>query len=133
MTKSPKSDVDTRRGVETLDRRRMLQRLGLAAVAAYAAPTLISLTPARASGGSFSEPSRSSGPSGGGSRRIVNGSSGPSGPRRAASHAPRRSASSASGCSFGGGSGGSDGCRAPVRRPRVRRPRVFRRFFGGSD
>ncbi len=51
-------------------RRRALARLGLAAAAVYAAPTLLSLTPARASssgGGNGGSGGGNSGPSGGGS------------------------------------------------------------------
>lgn len=46
-----------------LGRRRMLARLGLAAGAIYAAPVMLSLSPARASTSGPSRGSRSSGPS----------------------------------------------------------------------
>lgn len=129
MTNGTPSIVGASGRAETPDRRQMLQRLGLVAVAAYAAPTLINLTPARASGGSYSAPSGSSDASGPSRSRAS--FSGPSGPRRS-STAPARATSSSSSarhCSFSGG--GSGDCRVPVRR-RFRRPRVFRRLFGGS-
>ncbi len=110
------------------DRRQVLTRLGLAAVTAYAAPTLITLTPARASGGSYSAPSHS-GPSGsgGGRRTVRSSSSGPSGSRRS-SGSSRRSSRSARRCSFSGGSGSAN-CGPNGQ---VRPPRFLRRLFGGS-
>ena len=44
----------TAKDAPDLNRRRLLARLGLAASAAYAAPVLLRLSEARASGGSFS-------------------------------------------------------------------------------
>lgn len=58
-------------------RRRALARLGLAAAAVYTAPTLLSLTPARASSSSGGGNGGSSG--GGNSGPSGGGSSGPSG------------------------------------------------------
>ncbi|MCU0814902.1 MAG: hypothetical protein MUF74_00015 [Cypionkella sp.] len=67
-------------GKETVSRRQLLARLGLAAGAAYVAPTMLGMNAARASGASRGG---NSGPSGGGNRG--GGASRNSGPSRSRS------------------------------------------------
>lgn len=98
-----------------MGRRQMLKTLGLAAGAAYVAPTMLQFGQVRASGGSFSG-GGSSGPSGGSSGRSTTSNSG--GSYSAASP-------------FRAGSGPSRPRRV-VRRRRVRPPAFLRRLFNFS-
>ncbi|MEX0590576.1 MAG: hypothetical protein WD207_05775 [Xanthobacteraceae bacterium] len=82
-------------GEPAITRRRMLMRLGLAATAVYAAPVLLQLSEARASGGSgpSRRGSRHSGPSRSGPSRKRSGRHGPSfsdGRQRFRAHASDR-------------------------------------------
>ncbi|RUT28837.1 hypothetical protein EMQ25_15725 [Arsenicitalea aurantiaca] len=95
-----------------IGRRQMLARLGLAAGAAYMAPVMLSLSQARASGGSYSAPSAAS------------------------FSAPSRGSSARSGGSRRGGSFSAPSAASrPGRRPMMTDAewrRHMRRIFGGS-
>jgi hypothetical protein len=104
MTKEPS---------ETISRRRLLRRLGLTAVAAYAAPVMLHMNPARASGASggsgASGASGGSGPSGRGRGSAASGPSGRSRGSRASAPSGRRGGGRRSRPSRSGGERGSGG------------------------